>query len=101
MHETLYKESLRYAITKDGCLHANIFLPNIDNEFETPDEYKKDLNQWKALYKKFLLILWDEWFHEPFIPANLADYRVRTDAEFINFPHMPEMWKEAKYAENS
>ena len=100
-HEMLCKESLRYAITKDGCLHANVWLPNIDDEFETPDEYKKDLNQWKVLYKQFLLILWDEWFHEPFVPADLSQYRVRIDSEFVNFPHMPELWKSPTYEPES
>ena len=101
LEESIYKESLRYVITKDGYLDADIWLPNIDNAPETPNTPREDLNQWKVLYKKFLLILWDEWFHEPFVPANLRNYRVRTDFEFVNFPHVPEMWKQAQYAENS
>nr|WP_309597028.1 hypothetical protein [Moraxella osloensis] len=101
IEKNIYKESLRYAITKDGYLDADVWLPNIDNAPETPNTPREDLNQWKVLYKKFLLILWDEWFHEPFVPANLRNYRVRTDFEFVNFPHVPEMWKQAQYAENS
>jgi len=98
--ESVYKESLRYAITKNGYLDADVWLPNIDNAPETPNTPREDLNEWKALYKRFLLILWDERYHEKFEPANLSEYRVRTDFEFVNFPHVPEMWKQAQYAES-
>ncbi len=49
------------------------------------------------IFFNFLLILWDEWFHEPFIPANLSQYRERIDREFVEFPHMPELWGKPKY----
>jgi len=88
------------------CLHnlklssfsQAVFFISPQHTFQTST---KDLNQWKALYKRFLLILWDERYHEKFEPANLSEYRVRTDFEFVNFPHVPEMWKQAQYAENS
>lgn len=86
----IYKEGLRYAITKDGYLNADVWLPGIDDIGE-------DFEQFKNLYKNFLLILWDEWFHEPFVEADLSNYKVRVDNEFIRFPHMPELWKELIY----
>lgn len=86
----IYKEILRYAITKDGCLNADVWLPGIDG-------IGGDFEQFKSSYKNFLLILWDEWFHELFIEADLSNYKVRIDNEFVRFPHMPELWKEPIY----
>lgn len=86
----IYKESLRYAITKDGYLNADVWLPGID-------DIEGDFEQFKNLYKNLLLILWDEWFHEPFVEADLSNYKVRVDNEFVRFPHMPELWKEPIY----
>ena len=70
-------------------LDGNYNLSGIDDK-PTIEEFDKAFNQ-------FLLWLWDEWFHEPFTPAELSNYRTRTDFEFVNFPHVPEMWKMPKY----
>ena len=92
---SIYKESLRYLITLKGkdlsgkYLDGNYNLSGIDDK-PTIEEFDKAFNQ-------FLLWLWDEWFHEPFTPAELSNYRTRTDFEFVNFPHVPEMCKMPKY----
>lgn len=95
--ESVYKESLRYAITKKIGLEGGPWLPNIDNAPEKPNVPRENLDEWWELYHQFLLILWDEWFHEPFVEADLSNYRVRVDNEFVWFPHMPELWKEPIY----
>ena len=93
----IYKESLRYAITKDGYLNADVWLPGIDYVPVEGVHNETHSQEFDRLYKNFLLILWDEWFNEPFVEADLSNYRVRIDDEFVRFPHMPELWKEPIY----
>lgn len=95
--KNLYRETLRYIITSGKGLEADIWLPGIDDENEYPSTDQEDFNSWKKNYKNFLLILWDEWFHERFVPADLSQYRERIDDEFVQFPHMPELWKKPIY----
>lgn len=97
LYQNLMKESLRYMIMTNDFGSGYVWLPNIDNDPETPNIAREDYSEWERLYKKFLLILWDEWFYEPFIEADLSNYKVRIDDEFVRFPHMPELWKEPIY----
>lgn len=97
LHKNLIKENLRYMIMTDNFGSGYVWLPNIDNAPATPNTSRGNYEEWKRLYKNFLLILWDEWFHEPFVEADLSNYRVRVDNEFVWFPHMPELWKEPIY----
>lgn len=94
----IYKESLRYVITKYGYLNADVWLPSIDYIPIEGIHTEIHAQEFERLYRNFLLILWDEWFNEPFIEANLSHYRVRIDREFILFPHMPELWNKPIYA---
>lgn len=93
--KSIYKESLRYLITLKGkdlngkYLDGNFHLSGIDD--------KPNIAEFDGALNQFLLWLWDEWFHESFVPANLSQYRVRKDFEFVSFPHMPELWKTPKY----
>ncbi|MCE7531223.1 hypothetical protein [Acinetobacter nosocomialis] len=101
-----HKEDLRYCITKKKYPLGNVDLNNLDGDathVQKPNisnEYWDSWGAWDSWDKNFfnfLLILWDEWFHEPFIPANLSQYRERIDREFVEFPHMPELWGKPKY----
>ncbi|WP_373359053.1 hypothetical protein ACEN3H_08690 [Acinetobacter lactucae] len=101
-----HKEDLRYCITKKKYPLGNVDLNNLDGDathVQKPNisnEYWDSWDGWDSWDKNFfnfLLILWDEWFHEPFIPANLSQYRERIDREFVEFPHMPELWRKPKY----
>ncbi|MEB5477664.1 hypothetical protein [Acinetobacter pollinis] len=101
--EKQYKEDLRYCITKKKWVLGNAFLNKIDNtlpNLRKPVIDNKYWNDWDNDEKNFfllLLMLWEKWFNEPFSPADLSQYRERIDEEFVNFPHMPEFWNEAKY----
>ncbi|WP_147285091.1 hypothetical protein [Moraxella ovis] len=93
----IYKEGLRYAITKDGYLNADVWLPGIDYVPIEGVHNETHSQEFDRLYKNFLLILWGKWFNEPFVEADLSNYRVRIDDEFVRFPHMPKLWKESIY----
>lgn len=104
-----YKEDLRYCITAKKWVLGNVFMNNLNGNtsiLTNPNiksEYWNDWDNWdneEKNYFNFLLILWNEWFNEPFVSAELSNYRERTDREFVEFPHMPELWKEARYIES-
>lgn len=97
LYQNLMKENLRYMIMTNDFGSGYIWLPNIDDDPKTPNIAREDYSEWERLYKNFLLILWDEWFQEPFVETDLSNYRVRIDDEFIRFPHMPELWKNPIY----
>ena len=87
----VYKESLRQIITSNMSAGANIHLAGIDDI--------DDIDAWSVEYRKFLLILWDYMFHEPFVAADLSKYRERIDEGFVNRPWMPETWGSPEYKE--
>lgn len=101
LYKNLIKENLRYMIMTYDFGSGYVWLPNIDNDLETPNIARENHAEWERLYKNFLLILWDEWFHEPFVEADLSNYRIRVDDEFVRFPHMPELWKNPIYKARS
>lgn len=86
-----YQESLRYCLTTKKIPPYTAWLAGIDDV--------GDMSLWEKHLFDFLYILWQEWFDEPFTPANLTNYRERIDLEFVNHPWMPEAWKEPKYHE--
>ena len=88
----LIKRSLRQIISNKSAIPIDIYLPGIESI--------EDNNQWSKNYEIFLHRLWRYLFDCNFVWQPTINYRERIDAEFINFPHVPEMWKEARYAEN-
>lgn len=83
-----YQESLRYCLTTKKIPPYTAWLAGIDDV---------DINLWEKYLFDFLHILWQEWFDEPFTPADLTNYKERIDFEFVNHPWMPEVWKEPIY----
>lgn len=85
---SLLKESLRHILTKKMILPVDVWLPGIDDVDDLYDYHE---------YESFLLLLWEELFHEPFFPADVRLYRERIDRNFVCFPHMPEMWETPEF----
>ena len=48
--------------------------------------------------KNFMLWLWETLYEEPFVEADLSEYRIRVDESFVNNPNNPERWGEPEYA---
>jgi hypothetical protein len=48
--------------------------------------------------KNFMLWLWETLYEEPFVEANLSEYRIRVDESFVQNPNNPERWGEPEYA---
>ncbi len=113
-HKKLFKESLRYVLTKK-LIVSGAQLPGIDFNIKGAP---KEFNAWTESHDKnwiwterhcknaenahhrFLMLLWDEWFDEPFTPADLDLYRERVDRNFISFPFNPDCWGDAEYKES-
>ncbi len=100
-----FQEDLRYCITSKKWVIGNAFLNNLEGNtsfLENPNIKSIYWDNWdneEKNYFYFLLMLWNEWFSEPFVPAELPMYKERIDREFVEFPHMPELWGKAKYKE--
>ena len=88
----LYKTSLRQIIESNGVIPMDTYLPGIDHNEEVEDYNKA--------YKEFLLYLWSYLFDEDYVAIDGLTYIERVDEEFVNFPHMPELWKTPRYKEN-
>jgi hypothetical protein len=88
------KEACRYCLTRQ-LGWANVWLPGIDGD----ENFKQhSMEHWKREMQKFYLLLWSELFpDDPYQPADLSQYRQRVDDNFVNFPHMPELWGEPIY----
>lgn len=92
--KSLRKESCRYCLTKE-IGWGNVWLPGIDGDANFKPY---SMEHWKREMQKFYLLLWSELFlGEPYKPAELSQYRQRVDDNFVNFPHMPELWGEPVY----
>lgn len=103
-NKKLFKEDLRYILTKN-ILVSSAELPGIDfNIKDTVDNYDEwsvqQIKNWEDRHHSFLMLLWDEWFDEPFEPANLELYRERVDSGFVSYPFAPNSWGSPEYKEN-
>ena len=82
----LYKTSLRKIIYSNESVPIDIYLPGIE-----------EVDNWYVAYNKFLLNLWSYLFDEDYVAIDGLTYIERIDEEFVNFPHMPELWKTPRY----
>ena len=82
----LYKTSLRKIIHSNETVPIDIYLPGIE-----------EADDWYVAYNKFLLNLWSYLFDEDYVAIDGLTYIERIDEEFVNFPHMPELWKTPRY----
>ncbi len=82
----LYKTSLRKIIYSNETVPIDIYLPGIE-----------EVDDWHVAYNKFLLNLWSYLFDEDYVALDGLTYIERIDEEFVNFPHMPELWKTPRY----
>lgn len=82
----LYKTSLRKIIHSNETVPIDIYLPGIE-----------EVDDWHVTYNKFLLNLWSYLFDEDYVAIDGLTYIERIDEEFVNFPHMPELWKTPRY----
>lgn len=82
----LYKTSLRKIIHSNETVPIDIYLPGIE-----------EVDDWYVAYNKFLLNLWSYLFDEDYVAIDGLTYIERIDEEFVNFPHMPELWKTPRY----
>jgi hypothetical protein len=88
------REACRYCLTKE-LGWANVWLPGIDGDVNFKQH---SMEHWVREMQKFYLLLWNELFpDDPFQPADLTQYRQRVDTNFVNFPHMPELWGDPVY----
>lgn len=86
------KEGLRYLFTLGETPELRNDLPSMGypNLDMTMDEYKIAL-------KNFMPWYWEALFDEPFVAADLSQYRVRIDKNFVDYPNNPELWGEPEY----
>jgi hypothetical protein len=106
------KEVCRYCLIK-GYPFGSVWLPGISGigtGFGQPNDVG-DMEKWEILSTKFHLLLWYELFKEPFVPADLSQYRQRVDDRnfgggddiprvlggFKYHPDSPELWGEPMY----
>jgi hypothetical protein len=82
------KEALRYCISA-GVAQGSYWRPGIDDI--------KNFRSAIAFLTLFDYWVWSELFSEPFVPADLSQYRQRVDSNFVQFPHKPELWGRAEY----
>lgn len=82
----LYKTSLRKIIHSNETVPIDIYLPGIE-----------EVDDWYIVYNRFLLNLWSYLFDEDYVAIDGLKYIERIDEEFVNFPHMPELWKTPRY----
>lgn len=85
----LYKTNLRKIIHSNETVPIDIYLPGIE-DIEKMDD-------WRIAYNEFLLNLWSYLFDEDYVAIDGLTYIERIDEEFVNFPHMPELWKTPRY----
>ena len=103
-----YQADLKYCITKKRYPLGNVDLNNLDGDashVHKPNIHNQywdnwdNWDNWDKNFFNFLLFLWSEWFDEPFVPADLSQYRERIDRKFVTCPWMPELWGEPEYKE--
>lgn len=86
------KEGLRRLITLNRMPASRHAMPGFDfSDGMTMDAYPEAA-------KNFMLWLWETLYEEPFVEADLSEYRIRVDESFVNNPNNPERWGEPEYA---
>lgn len=87
------KEACRYLLTKNIAF-SGVWLPGIEGTDHSPEAMEIYNRESQA----FHLLLWSELFPgEPYVPADLSQYRQRVDHEFAWFPDFPEKWGVPEY----
>lgn len=86
------KEGLRRLITLNKMPAGRHSVPGFEfADGMTMEEYPKHT-------ANFLRWLWETLYEEPFVPADLSQYRLRIDKPFRDNPTNPELWgNEPKY----
>lgn len=88
------KIALKVAMSRWGFLPYGSDLPGID-EFQAP--YRSEV-EYFSLKRQFFRWVWDELFHEPFMPLQNTDSLLeRSDTSFINAPNDPQRWGPPTY----
>lgn len=86
------KEGLRRLITLNRMPASRHAMPGFDfSDGMTMEAYPEAA-------KNFMLWLWETLYEEPFVEADLSEYRIRVDESFVNNPNNPERWGEPEYA---
>jgi len=90
---------ISYAKEKEG-LRRLITLNRLPaSRHDMPGWEDCTLEEFQTIHKKnFMLWLWETLYEEPFVEANLSEYRIRVDESFVNNPNNPERWGEPEYA---
>ena len=87
------KEVCRYLLTKNKAF-GGVWLPGIEGTDHSPEAMKTYNRECQA----FHLLLWGELFpEEPYVAADLSQYRQRVDRGFECFPDHPQKWGTPAY----
>ena len=87
------KEALTVAISRWGFLPYFPNLPGIDE-----DPPYRPIESTFSMLRQFYRWLWDECFHEPFVPKKDTEgLHERIDTSFTNAPNDPTQWGVPKY----
>jgi hypothetical protein len=89
----LRKEACRFELSR-GLPLGDGWLPGISGDAQF-NRYDRELYRRES--PKVYLLLWHEVFKEPFVKADLKQYRQRVDLGFRNSPDVPELWGEPEY----
>lgn len=88
------REALTVAVSRWGFLPYFPNLPGIEED----DPPYRPVESTFSMLRQFHLWLWDELFHEPFIPLSNTDgLNERIDTSFTNSPNDPEDWGDPEY----
>jgi hypothetical protein len=86
------KEVCRYLVTRKRDF-GSVWLPGIAGT----DHSEEAMKIYGIESQKFHLLVWRELFQEPFMPADLSQYRQRVDHYFMACPGAPELWGAPEY----
>jgi hypothetical protein len=88
------KTAFRVALSRWGFIPHGPGLPGIDEDIPP----YRPMQETFALERKFYSWVWDELFHDPFIPISDTDGLCeRSDDSFANSPNNPQLWSEPTY----
>jgi hypothetical protein len=92
------KEAIRYCFSK-GLIYGKVWLPVISDIATGHGQTGGvgDMEKGWRLFTEFHFFLWSELFKEPFVPADLGQYRQRVDHYFMACPDAPELWGTPEY----
>lgn len=94
----LRKEACRYCLTK-GIDFGNVWLPGIADSVASLDNLQS-MQIYARESTRFHLLLWNELFpNDPYVPADLRQYRQRVDHKFVACPDAPQDWGAPLYEE--